>query len=350
MFNPSNSKDPSEDVWTIWSAEPTRNDLSLVRRWGLTYSTKASHQFNVYQLGDAFLVTLHTPDGTEVERDATGLFHGGKCARIGDAWEVVAKYTSSILSACGMVGASPRAAVIFDTTPEQKTFHLSSFEYINGAVQETRNFDPDSRMPLASPVPPSRIPELNAVRHYNAELLSKVLDAAVYRMSKCPLAAELLSEFPARDESFEAAKCRYVMFVSWCARRSVIVLSKGHPDVLMILGIMDAQIQQQFEKMLDGMDSGLDLLTHTFSRFDGALNNKAMPWESATEGEAASYWLNRAAIDFIFATNCDWSFAKSDGLEKWSTRLSLPVQVMLEVHAAAKAVLAGLRWLSDNSG
>lgn len=321
---------PKNDGWTVWIAEPTHTDLCLVRRWGVITNTKvSSHQFNVYQNGNAFVVTMHFRDGKEVERDPTGLFKGGKCASIGDAWEAAASYTSDILNGSGMMGLPCQNAVIFDTTPGRDSFHLATFDYVNGAVQETRNFDPDSREPMACPVPPSQIGELQSARHHNAEQLSKVLDVAVYRMKSCPLASELLSEFPVRDQNFEGAKLRYVIFVSWCARRATIALSEAHRDQSMILGTMDALIQQQFEQLLGGDDKGFEFVIEAFGRFDQAFANVAKP--------GPTYWLGKAATSFIFG-------ARFNGVDvKWMQRFLLPSNVLLQIHEDAKPIMVGLR-------
>lgn len=325
-----------DDEWTFWSAEPTRRDLHLVRRWGIVYITKVSnHQFNVYRSGTAFVVTMHSRDGKEVERDGTGLFRGGKCASIADAWEAVVSYTSDILIASGMAGLPTQQAVLLDTTPDQDTFHLATMKYVDGLCERTQHFDPDTRQPLASPVPPSQIGELESSRHHNTKLLSKVLDAAVFRMESCLLMAEVICEFGVRNDDFEGAKTRYVVFTSWCARRSTIVLLDDHRDADMLLGIMDGLIQQQFEQFFAADRKAFDFAVEAFERFDQAFANEAEP--------GFSWWLGQAAGSFIFGANFEAIVPDGDNLEKWAKRFNLPSQVLIQIRADAKRILADLR-------
>lgn len=325
-----------DDELTLWSAEPTRRDLHLERQWGVVYITRVSnYQFNVYRSGTGFMVTMHSRDGEEVERDDTGLFRGGKCESIAEAWEAAVTYTSDILIGSGIAGLPSQVAYLFDTTPGQDTFHLATMKYVDGLCERTQHFDPDTRQPVASPVPPSQIGELELSRHHNTKLLSKVLDAAVFRMEACLLMAEVICEFGVRNDDFEGAKTRYVVFTFWCARRSTIVLLDDHRDTDMLLAIIDGLIQQQFEQFFVNDKKGFDFAVEAFERFDQAFANEAEP--------GFSWWLGQAAGSFIFGANFEAIVPEGDNLEKWAKRFNLPSQVLIQIHADTKPILAELR-------
>jgi hypothetical protein len=172
---------------------------------------------------------------------------------------------------------------------------------------------------------------------HNVEQLSKVLDAVVYRMESCPLASAVLSDFSAHSESFRAAKHRYVIFVSWCARRAVISYSCGCPDQREIIELMDALIWQQFHQMLGGDDRMLELAEEAFGQFDQSLANF-----EADPGQA-TWRLGQTATSFIFAGKFDGIVPHPERLETWMMRWLLPMKVLTQIHTVAKPLVAGLR-------
>jgi hypothetical protein len=322
----------AHEDWTLFVAEPTRRRLLLARRWGVMLITNVSNeQFNVYQSGAGFLVTRHTRDGEEVEKDDTGFFCGGQKASIADAWEAVASYLSDLLHVSGRCDLPCQRAVVFDTTPGRQSYHLASLDYRDGSVHETLNFDPTSGESLACPVPPAQINELEASRRYQADLIAKLLDASVYRMKFCPLMGEVLSEGREDPQHFEGAKLRYVIFVSWCARRAAMTQYQGDRDFLMLGRMVDALIQSQFEQLFEGDTEAFDVAVDAFAQFDGAMANEDKP--------GPVWWIGKAVASFIFGANFDGHVPDANNVPKWAKRFGLPPQVLTEIVRDGKRIL-----------
>jgi len=144
LFGKRKRKQPARTV-ELFCVEPTRTDLELVRRWGVvTITGKSDQQFNVYRDGPGYIVTMQKRDGTEIDADETGLFKGGCCATILEAYERAASYLSDLIAASGMMSLPCTQIVLMDTTPGHDTGHLSMFEYAGGPVSESRYINPET--------------------------------------------------------------------------------------------------------------------------------------------------------------------------------------------------------------
>ena len=133
----------NEGDGTVWSADPTRSDLKLIRRWGvMTVTRQSDEQFNLYELENGYLVTMQMRDGAEVEQDGTGLFKGGQCQSIDEAYGRAASYLSDLIYASAMVGGSCLKIVIVNTTPGTDPCHLSTLEHDGHGVSEKKHNDP----------------------------------------------------------------------------------------------------------------------------------------------------------------------------------------------------------------
>ncbi len=361
-FRKRRSRPDGED--TVWVCEPTRTDLPLARRWGTLNDTGVSCvQFNVYRACDHFIVTRHMIDGAEIEDD--GVFRGGQCATITEAYRKMVSYLSDFQILGGLAKFSQMTTIV-ETTPGLEPTQVGTIEFrevrrtadypMGGAVWVTECSDPETRQPLASTppsfsanehqrvaeyVPVSEMAQLDENRRHNAKLLSKVLDAAVFRMASCPLATEVVSEFAEDSANFDAAKSRYVVFTSWCARHAVFCLSETNDDAPMILAMMDALIQDQTKQMFLEDRTAIDAAVQAFQRFDQGLADDE---SHANEPDMTEGWcLGNIAADFIFGAVFEQFTPDQTNPEQWARRCALPSNVYLDIYGDAKSILVDLR-------
>lgn len=175
----------------------------------------------------------------------------------------------------------------------------------------------------------------------NAELVSKVLDVAVYRMTTCPLAAELLTEFKDDEDGFRAAKTRYVIFTSWCARGAVYVHTKTHKYGSLLLAMTDELIERQLEQLCDDDGTSIDVALEAFSDFDRAIKQDEADGHNPDRGRG--WFLGNTVASFVFGSRFTAFAPDPRNPQNWARMSALPIRVFLEIVTAAKPILAEIR-------
>jgi hypothetical protein len=141
------------DLAKVFTAQPKRTDLALVRRWGwLNNLGISTSQFNVYSKGRGYYLTLQDKEGTESEK----LIHlaGGDCRTLMEAYMKATAMLTDLLIASQLVRGGNRRNLVVDTTPGHAMKPMAILDAEGNRASETRHVGFDELMTDGNASPP----------------------------------------------------------------------------------------------------------------------------------------------------------------------------------------------------